>query len=247
MTTKYILELNNVSKHFGGVAAVDNVSLSIEEGEIMGLIGPNGAGKTTLFNCIAGFHKPTQGKIKLEGHSITGKKPHYICKEGIGRTFQVVQPFGDLSVLENVMIGAFCRTNSMDQAREKALTILELTRLIDKKDAPAHSLTIVDRKQLEIARALATEPKVLLLDEVMAGLNPSESAEVSSMVKGIRDEKGITMLLIEHVMSVIMNLSDCVCVLDHGELIAKGCAEDVTQDERVIKSYLGEKYASRNK
>ncbi|NLC25742.1 MAG: ABC transporter ATP-binding protein [Fastidiosipila sp.] len=247
MNSNIVLELNQVSKHYGGVAAVDNVSLQLQKGEILGLIGPNGAGKTTLFNCIAGYTKPSNGEIMMGGKSLVGLKSHQVCKLGVGRTFQIVQPFDDLTVLENVMIGAFCRTSIMSKAREKAEEILELTRLSHKKNAPANSLTIVDRKQLEIARALATEPIILLLDEVMAGLNPTESAQVSEMVKGIRDEMNISLLLIEHVMSVIMYLSDCVCVLDHGELIAKGCAADVTKDERVIKSYLGEKYASRNK
>ncbi|MDD2427010.1 MAG: ABC transporter ATP-binding protein [Eubacteriales bacterium] len=247
MNNNIVLKLDQVSKHYGGVAAVDDVSLQLHEGEILGLIGPNGAGKTTLFNCIAGYTKPSSGEIYLGEKPITGLKPHKICKLGIGRTFQIVQPFGDLSVLENVMIGAFCNTNSMARAKEISEEILELTKLSHKKNDHANSLTIVDRKQLEIARALATKPRILLLDEVMAGLNPTESAQVSEMVKGIRDEMNISLLLIEHVMSVIMYLSDCVCVLDHGELIAQGCAEDVTTDERVIKSYLGEKYASRNK
>ncbi len=244
---KDVLVLKNVTKNFGGVAAVNNVSLELHEGEILGLIGPNGAGKTTLFNVIAGFYKPTHGKVIFKEKDISGKLPYKICKLGIGRTFQIVQPFGDLTVLENVMVGALNRTQNMKVAREKANEILDITKLADKKDKEANTLNVVDRKQIEIARALATDPEVLLLDEVMAGLNPTESVEVVEMIQNVRKATGISLLLIEHVMSVIMNLSDRVCVLDHGVLIAQGNPKDITQDERVIKSYLGDRYnANRN-
>lgn len=244
---KDVLVLKNVTKNFGGVAAVNNVSLELHEGEILGLIGPNGAGKTTLFNVIAGFYKPTHGKVIFKEKDISGKLPYKICKLGIGRTFQIVQPFGDLTVLENVMVGALNRTQNMKVAREKANKILDITKLADKKDKEANTLNVVDRKQIEIARALATDPEVLLLDEVMAGLNPTESVEVVEMIQNVRKATGISLLLIEHVMSVIMNLSDRVCVLDHGVLIAQGNPKDITQDERVIKSYLGDRYnANRN-
>jgi branched-chain amino acid transport system ATP-binding protein len=239
---KVVLKLRGVTKNFGGVSAVNNVSLELFEGEVFGLIGPNGAGKTTLFNVIAGFYKPTQGKVIFNGRDISGKPPYKICKLGLGRTFQIVKPFGDLTVLENVMIGALNRTQNMKVAREKANEILDITRLADKRDKVAGCLNIVDRKQIEIARALATKPDVLLLDEVMAGLNPSESAEVVEMIQHLRKVTGISLLLIEHVMSVVMKLSDRVCVLDHGELIAQGKPTEIAQDERVIKSYLGDRY-----
>lgn len=242
MDEKSILILENVTKSFGGVAAVNNVSLELNKGEILGLIGPNGAGKTTLFNVIAGFYKPTKGHVVFNQLDISGMPSHKICKLGLARTFQIVKSFGDLSVLDNVIVGALSRTPDTKTARRKALQILEITRLASKKDQVAHSLNVSDRKQLELARALATDPQLLLLDEVMAGLNPTESAEVASLVKDIRNKMGITLLVIEHVMSVIMYLSDRVCVLDHGVLIAQGKPEDVTKDERVIKSYLGERY-----
>ena len=244
---KDVLVLKNMTKNFKKITTVNNVSLELHDGEILGLIGPNGAGKTTLFNVIAGFYKPTHGKVIFKEKDISGKPPYKICKLGIGRTFQIVQPFGDLTVLENVMVGALNRTQNMKVAREKANEILDITKLADKKNKEASTLNVVDRKQIEIARALATDPEVLLLDEVMAGLNPTESAEVVEMIQDVRKATGISLLLIEHVMSVIMNLSDRVCVLGHGVLIAQGNPKDITQDERVIKSYLGDRYnANRN-
>lgn len=245
---KNVLVLKEVTKNFGGVAAVNNVSLELHEGEVLGIIGPNGAGKTTLFNVIAGFYKPTHGKVIYKDKDISGKSPYKVCKLGLGRTFQIVQPFGDLTVLENVVVGALNRTQNMKVAKARANEILDMTKLADKKDKIASSLNIVDRKQIEIARALATKPEVLLLDEVMAGLNPTESAEVVDMIQCVRKATGISLLLIEHVMSVIMNLSDRVCVLDHGTLIAQGKPQEITQNERVIKSYLGDRYdVNRNK
>ncbi len=236
-----MLKVENVTKAFGGVLAVKNVSLGLKDREILGLIGPNGAGKTTLFSMIAGYHKPTSGHIFFRGEDITGISPHNACKRGIARTFQIVKPFGDLSVLENVTIGALCRTNSVTAAKNKAGEVLEFVGLAGKRDQAAHSLTICDRKRLEMARALATGPQLVLLDEVMAGLNPAESSEVASVVNQIRNEMGVSLLVIEHVMSVIMYLSDRICVLDHGELIADAHPSDIVRDEKVIKSYLGER------
>lgn len=236
-----ILQVEKLTKAFGGVLAVHNVSLSLNDREILGLIGPNGAGKTTLFSMIAGFHKPTSGTVCFKGENITGISPNRVCKRGIARTFQIVKPFGDLSVMENVMIGTLCRTNSVAAARQKAEEVLEFVGLANKKDQVAHSVTLSDRKRLEMARALGTHPEVLLLDEVMAGLNPTESDEVAELVKQIRDQMGISLLVIEHVMSVIMYLSDRICVLDHGELIANGSPSEIVQNEKVIKSYLGER------
>jgi branched-chain amino acid transport system ATP-binding protein len=239
-----MITVENLTKAFGGVLAVKNVSLSLYEGEILGLIGPNGAGKTTLFSMIAGFHKPTSGEVFFKKERITGISPNNACKAGIARTFQIVKPFGDLSVLENVMIGALCRTNSVAVARKRAHEVLDFVGLATKSDQAAHKLTICDRKRLEMARALGTGPQLILLDEVMAGLNPTESAGVAELVKRIRDEMGMSLLVIEHVMSVIMYLSDRICVLDHGELIATGAPSEIVQNEKVIKSYLGVRRSS---
>jgi branched-chain amino acid transport system ATP-binding protein len=236
-----LLEVRNMSKDFGGLRAVDRLSLSLRKGEILGLIGPNGAGKSTAFNCIAGVYVPSAGEVFFDGVKINGYKPWTLCKKGLARTFQIVKPFASKSVLYNVMVGSFATTDKLVVAREKALQVLRSLHFEDKKDLRAGNLTIADRKRLEIARALATEPKLLLLDEVMAGLRPSE---VDDMVKIIQDlrRSGITVLVIEHIMRAIMALSDRIVVIHFGKKIAEGVPEEVARDENVIKAYLGEEY-----
>lgn len=235
-----ILQTENIVKQFGGLVAVDNISIELHEGEILGLIGANGAGKTTLFNMISGSFRPTSGKILFNGIRIDKLPPNKICKLGLGRTYQIVQPFLNLTVLENTMVGALLRNSSVKEARKKAEEILEFVGLSNRKDVVGGALNIPELKRMEVARALATEPKVLLLDEVMAGLNPTESEQVIELVRNIR-ENGTTIVIIEHVMKAIMNLSDRIYVLNQGKLIATGTPSEITQNSEVIKSYLGEK------
>lgn len=232
----------NVSKFFGGLAAVQNVSFEVNPGETMGLIGPNGAGKTTIFNLINGFYKPTHGKVFFQGKDITGKKPYHICDLGIARTFQVVKPMPRMTVLENVMVGAFARVHMKTEAEKIALEALEFTGLIHKKDFLSKNLTIGDRKRLELTRALATKPTLLLLDEVAAGLNPTESEQTIGIIQKIR-QQGTTIIIVEHVMKVIMTLSDRIMVLHYGEKISEGKPQEIAKDPRVIEAYLGEAYA----
>ena len=236
-----LLETRNVTKRFGGLTAVNEVNIRVEKGQIVGIIGPNGAGKTTLFNCIAGAFPPTSGEILLEGQQISGKKPYQTCGLGISRTFQVVKPFAQKTVLYNVMVGAFAKTNVPGHAREKALEVLEFLQLTPKKDIAAKNLTLPDRKRLELARALATEPKILLLDEVMAGLRPSEIGDMIGLIGKIRDS-GVTILVVEHLMQAIMSLSDNIFVLNFGELIAQGTPAQIAGNDEVIKAYLGDAY-----
>jgi branched-chain amino acid transport system ATP-binding protein len=231
-----------LTKEFGGLRAVDTLSLSIDKGQILGLIGPNGAGKSTAFNCIAGVYAPTQGSISFDGKTITGQKPWTLCKKGLARTFQIVKPFASKSVLYNVMVGSFATTGKRSVAREKAVAVLESLDFADKKEMRAGNLTIADRKRLEIARALATEPQLLLLDEVMAGLRPSEVDDMVEILKGLRDN-GITIFVIEHIMRAIMALSDRIVVIQFGKKIAEGTPAEIANDENVIKAYLGEDYA----
>jgi len=241
-----ILEVTDMTKDFGGLRAVDSLTLSIEKGQILGLIGPNGAGKSTAFNCIAGVFAPTSGRIAFDGETINGKKPWDLCKRGLARTFQLVKPFASKSVLYNVTVGSFANTNQREVAEAKALKVLAELNFADKKDIRAGNLTIADRKRLEIARALATEPKLLLLDEVMAGLRPSEVDEMVAIIKHLR-ESGITIFVIEHIMRAIMALSDRIAVIQFGKKIAEGTPAEIAADENVIKAYLGEDYAvSRN-
>jgi branched-chain amino acid transport system ATP-binding protein len=238
-----ILELKKVKKSFGGIKAVEDFSLGVEEGEIVGLIGPNGAGKSTLFNCVAGVFPPTTGEIIFRGEKINGQKPWDLCRKGLARTFQIVKPFATKTVLYNVMVGAFATTDKTSEARKRALEVLRYLRMEDQKDKRAGNLTIADRKRLEIARALATRPKLLLLDEVMAGLRPTEVDEMVAIIKRMR-EGGITVFVIEHIMRAIMALSDRIAVLHFGTKIAEGIPQDIARDERVIKAYLGEDYGT---
>lgn len=236
-----ILEINNLVKDFGGLRAVDTLSLSIEEGEILGMIGPNGAGKSTAFNCIAGVYAPTKGNVYFAGKKINGVKPWNLCKNGLARTFQIVKPFRTKSVLYNVMVGSFVTTDKTVVAEEKALNVLKILSFEDKKDERAGNLTIAELKRLEIARALATEPKLLLFDEVMAGLRPAEVDEMVQIIKKLRDQ-GITIFVIEHIMRAIMALSDRIVVIHFGKKIAEGPPQEVASDENVIKAYLGDEY-----
>lgn len=237
------LEIKNVSKHFGGLKAVEQFDLSIEKNQIFGLIGPNGAGKSTLFDCVAGVYPPTYGRVFFRGDDITGMKPWDICKKRIARTFQLVKPFKMKTVLYNTMVGAYIRSTNPADVRDMALDVLDRLKLADKKDALAKNLTIADRKRLELARAMATDPEMLLLDECMAGLRPNEVDEVLDIIRGIRDG-GVTILVIEHIMRAIMSVSDRIAVIHFGEKIAEGTPEEISTNEKVIKAYLGESYVA---
>ena len=239
---KTILEVKNLTKAFGGLLAVNDISFQVKKGEILGLIGPNGSGKTTTFNCINQFFPVTSGDIIFKGKSIIGKKTHQICHLGIGRTFQVVKPLPKMTVLENITASALCRVNTIREAKDEALRVLGFCNLADQNHKLAKSLPIAKRKRLEIARALATKPELLLLDETAAGLNPGELDEAIMLIKKVRDN-GISILIVEHIMKVIMTISDRIHAINFGQTIAEGAPEEVANNPAVIEAYLGEQHA----
>ena len=235
-----LLRAEGIAKSFRGLKAVAQASFDVPQGGIVALIGPNGAGKTTCFNMIAGVFAPDSGRIIFEDREIHGRRADQVCAAGIGRTFQIVKPFAGLSVLDNVLVGALLRERGAASARALALAVLKKLKLDDKKDAPASALTLPDRKRLEVARALATRPRLLLLDEVMAGLRPTECDEMVGVFRDLNRTDGLTILLIEHVMRAVMALAQHVGVLHHGELIARGTPQAVVKDPAVLECYLGE-------
>jgi len=236
-----ILNVKNLTMKFGSLSAVDDVSLSVGKGEIIGLIGPNGAGKTTFFNCLTGYLTPQNGAVQFDGHPLTGMRPNQICRLGLARTFQIVQVFREMRTWENVIVGAFCRTTNSAEAYHETMEILKFTGLYEKKDSLVGNLTIADHKRLEISKALATKPHLLMLDEAMAGLNATETIEAIELIKKIRG-RGITLIVVEHVMEVIMSISERVVVFDSGKKIAEDTPEKIVKNPRVIEAYLGEAY-----
>jgi branched-chain amino acid transport system ATP-binding protein len=234
-----ILQIRNVSKLFGGLAANSDVSFDVEHQKILGLIGPNGAGKTTLFNCITGYYPPTRGDVIFKGVRINGLQPDQVCKLGMARTWQKVRPLAKMSVLDNVMVGALLRTHSLRVAREVALEQLKIVRLEARIDQLAGGLPIGERKKLEVARVLATKPELLLLDEVMGGLNPAESDEIIELILDLK-RRGLTQVVIEHDMKAIMRLSDRIVVLNSGEKLAEGAPGEIVTNKDVVTAYLGE-------
>jgi len=238
-----LFEASRVTKRFGGLTAVDAVDFRVATGEIVGLIGPNGAGKTTFFNVISGFLRPEEGDVRFEGTSILGQKPSDIAKRGMTRTFQIVKPFPEMTVTDNVLVGAFNHHRDRAAARARAEAVIDLVGLGPQCHKLGAELTVASRKRVELAKALATEPKLMLLDEVMAGLTPSEIAGMIEVLGRVR-EAGVTMVIVEHVMQVIMNLSDRIYVLHHGQAIAEGNPQEIVADPRVTEAYLGESFTA---
>ena len=234
-----MLKLEEVRMAFGGLIAVDDVSFEVTPGEIVGIIGPNGAGKTTIFNAVSGDYRPARGRISFLGRDVTGRQPYELAAMGIGRTFQIVKPFAGLSVLENILVASYLRHPHQSEARSKAWEVLRFIGLADRADLPAAGLTMAGRKRLEVGKALALEPKLLLLDEVVAGLNPTEADQTVQLILKIRDA-GVTILIVEHIMRVIMKISTRIIVLNYGRMIAQGRPEEVARDRQVIEAYLGE-------
>jgi branched-chain amino acid transport system ATP-binding protein len=236
-----VLTLEGVTKRFGGLTAVRDVSLTVNAGDLVGIIGPNGAGKTTLFNVISGYYRPEAGRVVFDGHDITGRPAHEVCRRGLTRTFQVVKPFGNLSVLDNVMIGALTRVPNVRAARVQAEEVVTTCGLAAYATMRAKALPIALRKRLEVARALATRPRLLLLDEVMAGLNPTELGGIVELIKRLHAD-GLTLIVIEHIMAAMMRLARRIVVIHHGERIAEGPPAEITRDRRVVDAYLGEEF-----
>jgi len=241
-----LLDVQNVTKDFGGLRANNNISFAMEKGELLGLIGPNGAGKTTLFNCISGMHPVTSGRIFFEEEDITDLRAHEVARRGLARTFQVYVASGDLNVEENVMVGCFMRTRSRARAKSRAAEILDFLKLNELSDYLVSELPVAAQKRVTMATALGSDPKLLLLDEVAAGLNPSEIEEILATIRHIHDDLGVTVMLIEHVMELVMKISDRIIVLDYGKKIADAEPSEIAKDPAVIQAYLGERYVKEH-
>ncbi len=239
-----ILQSNDLVKSFGGVTAINHLSLGVEPGTVFGIIGPNGSGKTTFFNLITGIFRPNSGKVTFSGKDITGLRPHRIAELGIGRTFQIPAPFSKMTVLQNVMVSTFIRASSLKESRRMASEILERVGLHEKADTLVVNVTLEDRKRLELARALGTRPSLLLLDEVMAGLNPSEVRGAIELIRSLREGR-LTIIVVEHIMDVILSLCDRIAVLDYGQKIAEDAPDHIVNNREVIRAYLGDRYSAR--
>src|SRR5476651_487559 len=235
------LVIKNLNKRFGGLRAVQDVSFTVREGETLALIGPNGAGKTTAFNLIMGFHRPDAGSVSAFGQEMVGLRPHDVCAYGLARTFQIAKPFGGMTVLDNVMTGAFLRDRNPHAARVKARDAIDFVGLSARQDTAARDLTTIDQRRLELARALATQPRLLLLDEVMAGLNPAEVDQAVALIDKLAS-RGLTIVIVEHLMRAIMAVAKHIVVLDHGQKIAEGSPKHIVQNPEVIRAYLGSGY-----
>jgi branched-chain amino acid transport system ATP-binding protein len=236
------LKIERLTKKFGELLAVDAVDITIDKGDVLGMIGPNGSGKTTLFNVISGIYAPASGELKYKGESISGKKPHKICRMGIARTFQIAQPFSQMTLLENVLVGAmYGKGFNLSEGLNKAMEILEFVGLQDLHNFVPDTVTTPDRRRLELARALATDPEIILLDETMAGLTPTEIEEVLDLLRKV-NKKGVTIFMVEHIMKAVMNISNRIIVLNYGQKIAEGSPNEVVENPEVIKAYLGDRY-----